>query len=90
MIFPWRPSKAVGIATLVTARASGLEVKPLMPAWFIPCVGASQTVPDSTPVSSHAAWQSRSLHLTAQRAPDATATAVYPDLWFSSEELVLP
>jgi protein-L-isoaspartate(D-aspartate) O-methyltransferase len=90
MIFPWRPSKAVGIATLVTARASGLEVKPLMPAWFIPCVGASQTVPDSTPVSSHAAWQSRSLHLTAQRAPDATATAVYPDLWFSSQELALP
>jgi protein-L-isoaspartate(D-aspartate) O-methyltransferase len=61
-----------------------------MPAWFIPCVGASQTVPDSTPVSSHAAWQSRSLHLTAQRAPDATATAVYPDLWFSSQELALP
>jgi protein-L-isoaspartate(D-aspartate) O-methyltransferase len=90
MIFPWRPSKAVGIATLVTARAFGLEVKPLMPAWFIPCVGASQTDPDSTPVSSHAAWQSRSLHLTAQRAPNATATAVYPDLWFSSQELTLP
>jgi protein-L-isoaspartate(D-aspartate) O-methyltransferase len=90
MIFPWRPSKAVGIATLLTARAFGLEVRPLMPAWFIPCVGASQADPDSTPVSSHAAWQSRALHLTAQRAPDATATAVYPDLWFSSQELALP
>jgi protein-L-isoaspartate(D-aspartate) O-methyltransferase len=90
MIFPWRPSKAVGIATLVTARASGLEVKPLMPAWFIPCVGAMAAASESTPVGANAAWRSRSLHLTAQRAPDATATAVYPDLWFSSEELVLP
>ncbi len=78
MIFPWRPSKAVGIATLVTARASGLEVKPLMPAWFIPCVGASQTVPDSTPVSGNAAWRSRSLHLTAQRAPDAIGNGGLP------------
>ena len=90
MIFPWRPSKAVGIATLVTARASGLEVKPLMPAWFIPCIGASGTVPNSAPVSGNAAWRSRSLHLTAQRATDESATAVYPDLWFSSQELALP
>ncbi len=87
MIFPWRPSKAVGIAALVTARTSGFEVKPLMPAWFIPCIGASETAPESTPVSANAAWRSRSLHLTTQRAPDETATAVYPDVWLSSQEL---
>jgi protein-L-isoaspartate(D-aspartate) O-methyltransferase len=87
MIFPWRPSMAVGIAVLVTAKASGLELKPLMPAWFIPCVGALEVERNATPVNANAAWRSRSLHLTGQRPPDETATAVYPELWFSSEEL---
>jgi protein-L-isoaspartate(D-aspartate) O-methyltransferase len=87
MIFPWRPSKAVGIAVLVTARSSGFEVKPLMPAWFISCIGASETPEESTAVNGNAAWRSRSLHLTTQRAPDDTATAVYRDLWLSSHEL---
>jgi protein-L-isoaspartate(D-aspartate) O-methyltransferase len=87
MIFPWRPSTSVGIAALVTARTSGFEVKPLMPAWFIPCIGASETARESAPVNGNAAWRSRSLHLTTQRAPDETATAVYRDLWLSSQEL---
>ena len=87
VIFPWRPSKAVGIAVLLTARASGFDVKPLMPAWFIPCVGALATASESTPVGANAAWRSRSLHLTTQCTPDETATAVYPDVWLSSQEL---
>jgi protein-L-isoaspartate(D-aspartate) O-methyltransferase len=85
MIFPWRPSKSVGIAVLVTAKPSGFEVKPLMPAWFIPCVGASEAASGAAPLDSAAAWRSRSLRLTAQQAPDATATAVYAEVWFSSE-----
>jgi protein-L-isoaspartate(D-aspartate) O-methyltransferase len=87
MIFPWRPSKAIGIAVLVTAKGSGFELKPLMPAWFIPCVGASEIGTNATTISTNAAWRSCSLHLTEQRAPDETATVVYPELWFSSEEL---
>ncbi|HXE85334.1 MAG TPA: SAM-dependent methyltransferase [Hyphomicrobiaceae bacterium] len=90
MIFPWRPSKSVGIAVLVTAKPSGFEVKPLMPAWFIPCVGATEAMPGAAPTDGGAAWRSRSLRLTAQQAPDATATAVYPDAWFSSEPLSPP
>lgn len=90
MIFPWRPSKTLGIAVLVTARASGFEVKPLMPAWFIPCVGASEATSSAAPIDGVAAWRSRSLRLTAQRAPDATATAVYPEVWFSSEPPAQP
>jgi protein-L-isoaspartate(D-aspartate) O-methyltransferase len=87
MIFPWRPSKAVGIAVLVTAKAAGFDLKPLMPAWFIPCVGAAEISVDVPPIEAGAAWRSRSLRLTAERSPDATATAVYPDVWFSSEPL---
>jgi protein-L-isoaspartate(D-aspartate) O-methyltransferase len=85
MIFPWRPSKSVGIAVLVTAKPSGFEVKPLMPAWFIPCIGAPEAAPGAAPLDGAAAWRSRSLRLTAQQAPDATATAVYAEVWFSSE-----
>jgi protein-L-isoaspartate(D-aspartate) O-methyltransferase len=90
MIFPWRPSKTVGIAVLVTARASGFEVKPMMPAWFIPCVGALETMTDAAPIDGGTAWRSRSLRLTAEQSPDATATAVYPEVWFSSEPLSPP
>jgi protein-L-isoaspartate(D-aspartate) O-methyltransferase len=87
LIFPWRPSKTVGMAALVTARASGYELKPLMPAWFIPCVGVPTVAVDATPIDSGTAWRSRSLRLTAEGTPDATATAVYPEVWFSSEPL---
>ena len=85
LIFPWRPSKAVGIAVLITRMASGLDLKPLMPAWFIPCIGASEEPAASTPPEARLAWLSRSIRLTAEQAPDHTATAVYRHVWFSSE-----
>ena len=87
MIFPWRPSKTVGIAALVTRTPSGLDLKPLMPAYFIPCVGASEIAANSASPDPGAAWRTRSLQLTSERAPDATATATYPDVWFSSSPL---
>ena len=87
MIFPWRPSKTVGMAALVTRTAPGFDLKPLMPAWFIPCVGASEAPAGSPEIDPNAAWRSRSIRLTAQQAPDETATAVYPDIWFSSDAL---
>jgi protein-L-isoaspartate(D-aspartate) O-methyltransferase len=58
-----------------------------MPAWFIPCVGASEQPAGSTPPDRNLAWRSRSIRLTAEQAPDQTATAVYQDIWFSSEAL---
>jgi protein-L-isoaspartate(D-aspartate) O-methyltransferase len=87
MIFPWRPSKTVGIAALVTRTPSGFDLKPLMPAYFIPCVGASEAAAESASPDPGAAWRTRSLQLTSERAPDATATATYPDVWFSSSPL---
>ena len=88
LIFPWRPSEKVALALLVTRRKSGLEVKPLMPSWFIPCIGASQAgtkakLPDRTE-----ARRTRSIWLAADRPPDETATAIIGEVWFSSERLV--
>ena len=85
LIFPWRPSPKVGMAALVTRTGSGFELRPLMPAWFIACVGASEEPAGSMPPDGAAAWQSRSIRLTAEQAPDHSATAVYQDVWFSSE-----
>lgn len=87
MIFPWRPSAAVGLTLLMRRAGSGFAVKPLMPAWFIPCVGAPDAhacslVPDAT-----RAGATRSAWPTAERPPDETATAIYPDVWFSAAEL---
>jgi protein-L-isoaspartate(D-aspartate) O-methyltransferase len=82
---PWRPSQLVAIAALVTRTASGLELRPLTPAWFIPCIGASGEPAGSTAPDGAAAWQSRSIRLTAEEAPDQSATAVYQDVWFSSQ-----
>jgi protein-L-isoaspartate(D-aspartate) O-methyltransferase len=74
------------MAALVTRSELGFDLKPLMPAWFMPCVGASEEPPGSTPPDLVLAWRSRSIRLTTEEAPDQTATAVYQDIWFSSEE----
>ena len=84
MIFPWRPSDTVGVSVLVTRSGLGFELKLLMPAWFIPCIGASEGVAGSTPLDPNAARRSQSIRLTAEQVPDQTATAVYQDIWFSS------
>jgi protein-L-isoaspartate(D-aspartate) O-methyltransferase len=87
MIFPWRPSESVALTLLVTRRREAFEVKPLMPAWFIPCVGASDTegclkVPDAAEAQSV-----RSVWLTAERAPEKTAIAISREVWFSDASI---
>jgi hypothetical protein len=74
MIFPWRPSETVALAALVTRAASGFEFKPLMPAWFIPCGGASKPASCALIPDQESAWRSRSIHLSRDRAPDDSAT----------------
>ena len=87
MIFPWRPAEDIGLALILKRADSGFRVEPLTTAWFIPCIGASGAagcvrVPDGAE-----AWSTRSAWLTADRPPDGTAVAIYPDMWFSSAEL---
>jgi protein-L-isoaspartate(D-aspartate) O-methyltransferase len=87
MIFPWRPSQAVGLAIVISRQATGFSVKPLMNSYFIPCVGASDAgqcikTPDPREASS-----ARSIWLSAEREPDETAVAICEHLWFSSAEI---
>jgi protein-L-isoaspartate(D-aspartate) O-methyltransferase len=87
IIFPWRPSPAAGLAVIILRQKAGFSVKPLMPSWFIACVGASDAVECTKIPDPREAWSARSAWLTAEREPDETAVAIYKDLWFSSAEL---
>ena len=84
MIFPWRPTDNIGLTMLLTSSGSGFEVKPLMPSWFIPCVGASSGEQCMKVPGRDEARSVRSAWLSADRKPDETALAVYKDMWFSS------
>ena len=84
LIFPWRPSPTIGIAVLVTRMASGFALRPLMPAYFIACVGAADAV-DSPLIPDHnSAWRCRSICLRRNQEPDESAIATYQHVWFSS------
>ncbi len=85
MIFPWRPSKSVGVAVMVTHTDKSFACDPFMRSWFIPCVGASVANSAAKIPDGQKAARSRSIWLTADRAPDRTATAIIGDVWFSSQ-----
>lgn len=87
MIFPWRPSESVGLTLLVTRREEGFEVKPLMPSWFIPCIGASDTSACVKAPEMDEARSVRSLWLISDRPPDDTAAAISASVWFSKAAL---
>ena len=84
LIFPWRPSPTIGIAVVVQRMASGFALRPLMPAYFIACVGAAD-VGDNPLIPDHnSAWRCRSVHLRRNQVPDESVIANYQHVWFSS------
>jgi protein-L-isoaspartate(D-aspartate) O-methyltransferase len=87
MIFPWKPSESVGLSLLVTRQERGYQVKPLMPSWFIPCIGASDTGDCLRAPDIEEARSVRAVWLTSERSPDKTAVAVCRHIWFSSAAL---
>jgi len=85
MFVPWRPAVDIGIALFIRRTDRGFIVDPAMPAWFIPCIGAASGAPGDKHPKLDGAWASRALYLKTERAPDATATAIYDEVWFSSQ-----
>ena len=84
LIFPWRPSQAIGIAVIVTRVASGFAMRPLMPAYFIPFIGTVDVCENPLIPNHNSAWRARSIHLHRDRQPDDSAIAIYEQVWFSS------
>lgn len=87
LIFPWRPSPDFGLAAIVTRTAAGFEFQPLIPSFFIPCVGASDESATIVAPDRDGAWRTKSVWLKRDKVPDASATAVYKELWFSDAVL---
>ncbi|MEX3006918.1 protein-L-isoaspartate O-methyltransferase [Hoeflea sp. TYP-13] len=85
MIFPWSPSPSAGLTLLVTAREEGLDIKPLMPVWFIPCKGTGDVSECALVPDQNEASKARSLHKNADRPPDDSAVAIYDTVWFSTD-----
>lgn len=87
LIFPWRPSDQVALAVVISRCPAGFRVEPLMPAFFIACVGASDADACLKAPNRREAWSARSLWLSAEHEPDETAVAICPDVWMSSADL---
>lgn len=87
LIFPWQPHKGWGPALLVTRRAGGFSVQPLMTVGFISCSGATEKKSARRQPTEADVAAVRSVWIRGERAPDASAVAVYDDVWFSSEEV---
>jgi protein-L-isoaspartate(D-aspartate) O-methyltransferase len=85
MIFPWRPAPEIGLAVIAARGRSGFAARVVGGSWFIPCSGASDAGMSLKTPMPREARASRSIVLTTERAPDDTATAIYPEVWFSSE-----
>ncbi len=84
LIFPWQPVAHWGTAMLVTRRPGGFSAKPVMSVGVIACSGEKHHRRADQPVP-HAEIKTRSVWLATDRKPDHTATAVYEDVWFSTE-----
>jgi protein-L-isoaspartate(D-aspartate) O-methyltransferase len=86
LIFPWQALSQWGHAVLVTRRAAGFAARAVMGVGFINCEGQGQLAPKGR-LTEADVMATRSLWLTADRAPDKSATAAFEDVWFSSEEI---
>jgi protein-L-isoaspartate(D-aspartate) O-methyltransferase len=84
IIVPWQATERIGLAVLITRTDAGYNARSLMPAFFIPCIGASDPTQRGKAPSVSDAWSIRSVWLTRDRSPDETAVAIYKDLWFSN------
>ena len=87
IIVPWQANDKVGLAVLIIRAEQGFSARALMPAYFIPCIGASDPMQTTKTPSGGEARSIQSVWLTQDRAPDETAVAIYRDIWFSNAGL---
>ena len=84
LVFPWRPSSSIGLAVLATRQPRGFAVRIIGGAWFIPCSGASNEAITIKQPGAREARRAKAIVPATARRPDASAVAIYPDVWFSS------
>jgi protein-L-isoaspartate(D-aspartate) O-methyltransferase len=85
LIFPWQPSGPGGVTLLVTRMMGGFRAVATLSVGFVTCEGAVSAERGPLP-STDAVERTRSIWLTEDRTPDASATAIYDEVWFSADE----
>ncbi len=85
LVFPWQPHRGWGPAMLVMRTENGFRAKPLMSVGFISCSQEKTKAVGARGPSEADIAATRSIHLTADREADDTATAIYDAVWFSSD-----
>ncbi len=86
MVFPWQCLSNWGHTVLVTRRSGCFAARIGMSVGFINCEGQERLAPKGR-LTDAAILATRSLWLSAEHAPDDTATAVFDHVWFSSREI---
>jgi protein-L-isoaspartate(D-aspartate) O-methyltransferase len=87
LVFPWQPHKGWGPAMLVRRKRRGYSASQLMNVGFITCSGeTTRRAPGLGPSETEIA-RTHSVWLTADRKPDQTASAVYDEVWFSTDHV---
>jgi protein-L-isoaspartate(D-aspartate) O-methyltransferase len=85
LVFPWQPVAQWGPAVLVRREPGGFSARRLMDVGFVVCTG--QPMGAAGEITAPGLAATRSVWLRDERAPDASATAVFRDVWFSAEEV---
>jgi protein-L-isoaspartate(D-aspartate) O-methyltransferase len=87
LIFPWQPHKDWGPAVLVKRGAKGFNARSLMNVGFISCSGTTEKTSGKMAPAQADLTAVRSIWIRGDRSPDASAVAVYDDVWLSSDDV---
>lgn len=87
LICPWQPAPHSGRTLFVRRTERGFSAGLFADVSFVGCVGAGPRDMRSRGMPSQRIDATRSVMLTADRPPDETSTAIYEDVWFSSQDV---
>lgn len=84
LVMPWQPMPRQGRTLRVTRVRAGFAVRLHGDVSFVGCVGADSRDVPMRAAPARPIGETRSLHVTADTPPDDSATAIYPQVWFSA------
>ena len=85
LIMPWQPFPMEGRTLVIRRKPGGFAADSHGNVAFVGCVGAEATRMPPRGIPARPLAETRSVWLSAERAPDLSATAIYGKVWFSAE-----
>ena len=84
LVMPWQPSPMEGRTLVVRRESGGFAVRVQGSVAFVGCVGAEARDMRARGMPGRSIGETCSVWLIAERPPDASATAIYEEVWFSA------